>query len=142
MGNIPAPHLTLISGLNALEAEVINDFTGSYGDNTVAFEAALERVLSGLAAAGLKTTEALVGNGASVWEADDEVITEASHGLAVGDKLRIAITSGATGATAGTHYVKTVPTANTFTVATTVGGATVAVSADGVVEVYRVYTAA
>lgn len=81
--------------------------------------------------------ETLVGDGASTWEADDEVITEATHGLAVNDRVRIAITSGATGATAGYFYVKTVPTANTFTVSTSKGGSTQAISADGVIDVYK-----
>jgi hypothetical protein len=81
--------------------------------------------------------ETLVGNGDSLWEADDEVITEATHGLAVGDRVRIAIDSGATGATAGYYWVKTVPTANTFTVSPTKGGTTQAISADGVVDVYK-----
>lgn len=81
--------------------------------------------------------ETLVGNGDSVWEADDEVITEASHGLAVGDRVRIAIDSGATGATAGYYWVKTVPSSSTFTVSPTKGGTTQAISADGVVDVYK-----
>jgi hypothetical protein len=82
-------------------------------------------------------TETLVGNGDSVWEADDEVITEATHGLEVGNRVRIAIDSGATGATAGYYWVKTTPTANTFTVSATKGGATQAISADGVVDVWK-----
>lgn len=81
--------------------------------------------------------ETLVGNGDSLWEADDEVITEATHGLAVGDRVRIAIDSGATGATAGYYWVKTVPSSSTFTVSTTKGGTTQAISADGVVDVYK-----
>lgn len=81
--------------------------------------------------------ETLVGNGDSVWEADDEVITETSHGLAVGDRVRIAIDSGATGATAGYYWVKTVPSSSTFTVSATKGGTTTAISADGVVDVYK-----
>jgi hypothetical protein len=81
--------------------------------------------------------EAIAGNGASVWEADDEVITEAAHGLVVGDRVRVAITSGATGATAGYYWVKTVPTSSTFTISATKGGTTTAISADGVVDVYK-----
>lgn len=86
-----------------------------------------------------QTVEALIGDGsgAAVWEADDEVITEAAHGLVVGDRVRIAITSGATGASAGYFYVKTVPSASTFTVSTTYGGSVQAISADGVVDVYK-----
>lgn len=85
----------------------------------------------------VQTVETLVGNGASVWEADDEVITEATHGLAVGDRVRIAITSGAAGASAGYFYVISVPTANTFTVSTTYGGSVQAITTDGVVDVYE-----
>jgi len=81
--------------------------------------------------------ETAVGDGNSVWEADDEVITESSHGLNVGDRVRIAIDSGATGATAGYYWVKTVPSSSTFTVSTTKGGATQAISADGVVDVFK-----
>lgn len=81
--------------------------------------------------------ETLVGNGDSTWEADDEVITEAAHGLAVGDRVRISIDSGATGASAGYYWVKTVPSSSTFTVSTTKGGTTQAISADGVVDVYK-----
>lgn len=84
------------------------------------------------------TAETLVGDGGSTWEADDEVITEANHGLAVGDRVRIAITSGATGATAGYFYVRTVPSSSTFTVSTTKSLAAVqAITADGVVDVYK-----
>lgn len=81
--------------------------------------------------------ETLVGDGNSLWEADDEVITEASHGLAVGDRVRIAIDSGATGASAGYYWVKTVPSSSTFTVSATKGGTTTAISADGQVDVYK-----
>lgn len=81
--------------------------------------------------------ETLVGDGNSVWEADDEVITEASHGLAVGDRVRISIDSGATGASAGYYWVKTVPSSSTFTLSATKGGTTTAISADGVVDVYK-----
>lgn len=103
-------------------------------DNTTA------RKTRGLLAAittNSQTVETLVGDGASTWEADDEVITEATHGLAVGDRVRIAITSGATGATAGYFYVVSVPTANTFTVSTTYGGSAQAITADGVINVYK-----
>jgi uncharacterized protein DUF5309 len=81
--------------------------------------------------------ETLVGNGDSVWEADDEVITEAAHGLVVGDRVRISIDSGATGATAGYYWVVSVPSSSTFTVSPTKGGAVQAISADGVVDVYK-----
>ncbi len=81
--------------------------------------------------------ETLVGDGASVWEADDEVITETAHGLAVNQRLRLDVTSGATGQVDGYFYVKTVPSSSTFTVSATKGGAVAAISADGVVDVYK-----
>lgn len=84
------------------------------------------------------TAETLVGNGASVWEADDEVVTETAHGLAVGDRVRVAITSGATGQSAGYFYVRTVPSADTFTLSGTKSLAAVsAITADGVIDVYK-----
>lgn len=63
-------------------------------------------------------------------EADDETFTQAAHGYAVGDRVYLTVTTGGTGLTSGYYFVKTVPTANTFTLSTTVGGATAAFSAD------------
>lgn len=94
-------------------------------------------MLAAITTNSVAAAETLVGNGASTWEADDEVITEATHGLAVGDRVRIAITSGATGASAGYYWVVSVPSANTFTVSTTKGGSAQAITADGVVDVYK-----
>jgi hypothetical protein len=81
--------------------------------------------------------ETLVGDGDSAWEADNEVITEASHGLAVGDRVRLDINSGATGASSGYYWVVSVPSTSTFTVSPTKGGSTQAISVDGVVDVYK-----
>jgi len=94
-------------------------------------------VLAAITTNAVLADETIVGNGDSLWEADDEVITEAAHGLAVGDRVRIAIDSGATGATAGYFWVKTVPSSSTFTVSTTKGGTTQAITVDGVVDVYK-----
>jgi hypothetical protein len=65
-------------------------------------------------------------------EADDETFTaNAAHGLAVNDEIELTAVTGGTGLTAGTTYfVKTVPSSTTFTVAATIGGATVAFSTD------------
>lgn len=117
-----------------IEYSFINGVYNKPSDNTTA------RKTRGLLAAittNVQTLEVIVGNGDSVWEADDEVITEASHGLVVGDQVRIAIDSGATGATAGYFYVVSVPSSSTFTVSTTKGGAAQTISADGVVDVYK-----
>ncbi|HEY9475628.1 MAG TPA: DUF5309 family protein [Mycobacteriales bacterium] len=83
------------------------------------------------------TAETLVGDGGSTWADVGELITEANHGLVVGDRVRIAITSGATGATSGFYYVKTVPSSSTFTVSATKGGAVQAVTADGTADVFK-----
>lgn len=104
-------------------------------DNTTARQT--RGMLAAITTNVVTATETIVGNGASTWEADDEVITEATHGLAVGDRVRIAITSGATGATAGYFWVVSVPSSSTFTVSTTKGGSAQAISADGVVDVYK-----
>ncbi len=64
-------------------------------------------------------------------EADDETWTKASHGLVVGDEIKLISLTGGTGLTAGNRYfVKTVPTSSTFTVSATQGGATTTVSLD------------
>lgn len=94
-------------------------------------------LLAAITTNALTVAETAVGDGNSVWEADDEVITEANHGLAVGDRVRIAIDSGATGATAGYYYVNSVPSSSTFTVSATKGGSTQTISADGVVDVFK-----
>lgn len=78
--------------------------------------------------------------GTAVIEADDEVWTLASHGLAVGDEIVVAsITGGAVGVVRENqiYYVKTVPTANTFTVSASKGGSTVAFATDGGAAVYN-----
>lgn len=136
--------------VNELDKQVANELKAMVRDINYSFingvyrkpsDNATSRQTRGMLAAittnVLGASETIVGNGASTWEADDEVITEAAHGLVVNDRVRIAITSGATGATAGYFFVKTVPSSSTFTVSTTKGGTTQAISADGVVDVYR-----
>jgi hypothetical protein len=58
------------------------------------------------------------------------VITWTAHGLEVGDKVSIATTGALpTGLTAGTEYfVKTAPSADTFTLAATAGGSAITTS--------------
>jgi len=81
--------------------------------------------------------ETLVGDGASVWTAATDVITETAHGLAVGNRVRVDVLSGSTGQVDGYFYVNTVPSADTFTVSATKGGATALISADGTASVYK-----
>lgn len=69
----------------------------------------------------------------TISNASPGVVTLASHGLAVNDPV-IFYTTGAlpTGLTAGTkYYVKTVLTANTFTVSATAGGTVINTSSAG-----------
>jgi hypothetical protein len=63
-------------------------------------------------------------------EADDETFTLASHGFAVGDRVYLTVTTGGSGVSSGYYFVRTVPTANTFTLSTSIGGATAAFSTD------------
>ncbi|MEO3922703.1 DUF5309 family protein [Micromonosporaceae bacterium B7E4] len=81
--------------------------------------------------------ESLVGDGGSTWTAATDVITEASHGLAVNDRVRLDILTGSTGQVDGFFYVNTVPSTSTFTVSATKGGSTALISADGTVDVYK-----
>ena len=61
--------------------------------------------------------------------ASNTLVTSANHGLAIGDAIVFAGVSGLTGPTAGpTYYVLTVPSATSFTIATTMGGSTLTVT--------------
>jgi hypothetical protein len=55
-----------------------------------------------------------------------DVLTQTAHGLKVGDRFQVAtLSSGGSGLTAGNYYyVKTTPTADTFTLSATRGGST------------------
>lgn len=65
-------------------------------------------------------------------DAGDLVTTVPDHGLAVNDKVQVASVTTTTGITAATtYYVKTVPTAKTFTLSTTAGGSTLALTTNG-----------
>jgi hypothetical protein len=78
--------------------------------------------------------------GTATIEADDEVFTLTSHGLAVNDRVIFsAITGGAVDVIfEQTHYyVKTAPTANTFTIAASRGGTTIAFGTDGGAAVHE-----
>lgn len=78
--------------------------------------------------------------GTATIEADDETFTLASHGLAVNDRVIFsAITGGAVDVIfEQTHYyVKTTPTANTFTIAANRGGTTIAFGTDGGAAVHE-----
>jgi hypothetical protein len=86
-----------------------------------------------------------VANVTSISNASPAVVTYTSHGFAVNDPV-VFSTSGAlpTGLTAGTtYYVKTVPTADTFTVSATAGGAAINTSGagSGTHSVTAIYTA-
>lgn len=74
-------------------------------------------------------------------EADDDTITATAHGLAVGDRIIFPTLTGGTGITAATvaYFVKTVPTANTFTISATAGGATLNFTADITAGTVRKY---
>lgn len=91
------------------------------------------------AAITLKTSEATgVTTGTTFQgEADDDVLTFASaHNLKVGDRVRVTQgTTLPTGLSAGVDYwVKTVPSTTTLTLASTKGGTTVNLTADGTAD--------
>lgn len=127
-----------LKALDELRAEVTDSHRDAYNiDNSTQLGTAVGTLVAALGAA-FPTVETIAGNGASVFTAATDVITEAAHGLAVDDYVRLQITSGATGATAGYYYVKTVPDSSNFTLSATKGGSQLLISADGVVNVYKV----
>lgn len=77
--------------------------------------------------------------GTATIEADNETFTLAAHGLANGDAVVVAsLTGGAVGVlTTHTLYYVTNAAANTFTLATKAGGATIAFATDGGANVYE-----
>ena len=83
------------------------------------------------AATGSETVHGLLGPALSgTAEADDELITIASHGLSDGDRVTITALTGGTGFTLyGKYYVVGV-SGNDFSLALTSGGAAVAISLD------------
>lgn len=82
-----------------------------------------------------KITEGIVGDGNSAWAKNDDAITEPGHGLAVDDPVRVVVTAGATGASAGLFRVESV-SGNTFTLKDD-SGAVVDISDNGKADVYR-----
>lgn len=66
-------------------------------------------------------------------EADDEIITSNSHGLSEGHQVKVSNSGGAlpTGLTAGIWYFVKYLSANTFSLATTLGGAAINLTTDG-----------
>ena len=89
------------------------------------------------AGAGTIITRAALGAilGAFLGEADDEVLTIKAHGLSVSDRVSFYAQEGQAlpgGITEGQlYYVKTVPDAESITIATTDGGSTVNLTSDG-----------
>lgn len=81
------------------------------------------------------------GEGAAIdasWATTGTIDTSpANHGLADGDLVRIAITSGAGGASAGNYYVRTTPTNKTLTVSTTPFGGAQTVTSVGSIQVFK-----
>jgi len=78
--------------------------------------------------------------GTATIEADDETFTLTSHGLAVNDRVIFGtITGGAIDVIfeQTIYYVKTAPTANTFTIAASRGGTTIAFATDGGATVHE-----
>lgn len=67
---------------------------------------------------------------AVVAEADTELFTLVAHGFEVNDRVHLTVTTGGTGIATGYFYVKTAPSADTFTLSATRGGSTSAFSTD------------
>lgn len=77
-----------------------------------------------------------IGDGtSSAWAASTDIVTEPNHALASGTRVRVAIRSGAAGATDGYYYVVN-PTASTFQLSSTAGGTPVDITSNGVIYVY------
>lgn len=70
--------------------------------------------------------------GATTLTTGTDLVTTATHGLAVGDPVVFGTVTTSTSIVAGTtYYVRTVPSTTTFTIAATPGGITHAINATG-----------
>lgn len=106
-------------------------------------EAAIRRLLTFdvFGSAGTPTNNGTAVTGITGVDSTD-VITATAHGLAVGDRVRFPALTGGSALTAdtGRYYVKTVPTADTLTIAATAGGATQTLGSnitDGSIQKYE-----
>jgi N4-gp56 family major capsid protein len=71
-------------------------------------------------------------------EADDELMTLASHGLIPNQRINFVTLTGGTGLTAGVDYfVHSVPDANTLKISATKGGAAIDVTADATAGTFK-----
>jgi hypothetical protein len=130
-------------GCNLLKQPQIID-ASMRGDNGQTFrDGTLGRVLGFdvVETAGLLERNGTTLTGLAA-EADTELFTLVAHGLVVGDRILFPALTGGSGITAATtpYFVKTVPSADTFTISATAGGATQGITTDvtdGSVRLYE-----
>lgn len=67
-----------------------------------------------------------------------DLLTAANHGLVNGRKVRLEVTTGLTGLTTGTDYFVVGAASGTLQLSATLGGAPVAISADGTGIIYPI----
>jgi hypothetical protein len=121
-----------------INGNVVDGLLGTHADAGIALQqkAAIIPCQNGMVSNNTVTNSALdginfigLGNGApvTITIASPGVLTATAHGLTVGDPVVLATTGALpTGLTAGTtYYVQSVPTANSFTLAATNGGAVI-----------------
>lgn len=111
---------------NLLKQPAILDLSQSGSDQ--ALRDAMVKRLMGFDVFGSAGTPTNNGTAFAVTGADaGDLFTAVAHGLAVGDRIRFPALTGGSNLTAdtGRYYVKTVPSDDTFTIASTPGGATV-----------------
>lgn len=83
-------------------------------------------------AGGTASSERVVAQTVTFTDTGDLVTTPTAHNLEVGDSVQVASVSTTTGITANTTYfVKSTPSATTFTLSATDGGSTLALTTDG-----------
>jgi hypothetical protein len=105
-------------------------------DNTTARQT--RGLLAAITTNVVAMNESLVGDGGTTTTAATNLLTEASHGLAVNDRVRIDVLTGSAGITDnGFYYVISVPSTSTFTVSATKGGSVLDITSDGTADVYK-----
>lgn len=132
-------HQTMLT-IKAKARDIEQGFvSGLYQEPTDNTTARRTRGILQATASNVSDSGTIVGNGA-VAIATNGTITEATHGLVVGDQVVArAITGGAIGVLEDEqlYYVKTVVDASNFTLSATPGGATITFASTGAADLYK-----
>lgn len=131
-GVTTVPYTTNVELLASTVGWTQDGVTLAVGQGVLAVGTPLVKYEDGTAGPAGATVTREVAESATFTAADNTVTTPVDHDLVVGDKVSFANVVGGAGITANTVlFVQSVPSATTFTVAATSGGAAIDITSDG-----------